>query len=145
MRRPYRGKATLTGGVLGAKAVSLQDVDNFLDWLVDEGDGDSAKDLYKAVAWVFWCVNRRANAVSRMPYYIFPMELPEDEEDQDKAVEFGIDLRPMLWRVEAWLALKGAAYVLKHWEGRGNSTLEDLQVLNAYTMSVKTWDDRGRA
>jgi len=160
MRRPYtRGKATLTGGVLGAKAVSLQDVDNFLDWLVDEGDGDSAKDLYSAVAWVFWCVNRRANAVAGMPYYVFPMELDENEEDQEKATEFGIDLRTTLWQVEAWIALKGAAYVLKHWESKrgrrrdlgngyaeveGSSVLEDLQVLNAYTMSVKTWDDRGK-
>lgn len=132
----------ITGGAYGSKAVSVEDMDNFLDWLVDAGEGKDAEDLYRTVAWVFWCVNRRANAVSRMPYLIFPMEVEEDDDEQ--AVEFGIDLRRTLWWVEGWLSLKAAAYVLKHWEDRRQTVLEDLQVLNARTMAVKTWDERGR-
>jgi len=135
MKRPI--KATVIGGGL-EKAVSLQDVDDFLDWLVDGGDGTGPQDLYKAVAWVFWCANRRANAVSRMPHYIFPLELEDD--DKDKAIEFGIDLRRPLWMTEAWLCLKAAAYIWKRYKGQ---LLDKLRVLNANTMSVKTWDDDG--
>ncbi len=137
MRQQY--KAAITGGVYGQKAVSLSDFDNFLDWLVDNGDGDNPQDLYSAVAWTFWCVRLRANNIARIPYWILPAELEED--DKDAQVEFGLDLRPYLWLVEAWLTVHGAAYVLKLLE---RQALDCLQVLNANTMSVKTWDARGQ-
>jgi len=138
MIRPY-AKAALTGGVHGSKAVTLQDMDNFLDWLVDgEGKAKSPQELYKIVAWVFWCVNRRANAVAGMPYLVMPLGVEED--DPELAVEWGIELRPTLWAVEAWICLKGAAYVLKRMAG---SALDKLQPLNANTMRVLTYDDDG--
>jgi hypothetical protein len=139
MRQPY--KAAIIGGGL-QKALTLGDLDDFMDWAVSGGDGSGAQDLYKAVAWTFWCTNLRADSVAKTPYLIFPMELPEDKESPDEAVEFGIDLRPMLWYVEAWLVLKAAAYVLQHFSG---TTLEELQILNSNTVKVKTWDDRGNA
>jgi hypothetical protein len=113
-----------------------------MDWAVSGGAGSGAQELYKAVAWTFWCTNLRSDSVAQTPYLIFPIELSEDEEEPEKAVEFGIDLRPMLWYVEAWLVLKAAAYVLLHFDG---AMLEELQVLNANTVKVKTWDDRGNA
>ena len=134
MRRPY--KATITGGTFGTKAVGVQDVDNFLDWLITGGDGTEPQDLYKAVAWVFWCVNRRANAVAGMPYLILPLESEED--DPEQAVEFGVDLHQTLWTIEAWLALKAQAFVLK----RQAPELK-LQVLNTNTMKVKEFDADG--
>jgi len=141
MRRPY--KAAVMGGSFGqqAKAVGLSDLDEFLDWLVDkDGSGTDPQDLYKAVAYTFWCTRYRANNIASLPYYVFPMELEEDDEDQK--VEWGIDLRPLLWIVEAWLTLKGAAYMLKVLNRR---TISDLILLNANTMKVKTWDKWGKA
>jgi hypothetical protein len=106
---------------------------------VDEGDGTGPQELYKAVAYTFWCSRYRANNIASLPYYVFPMEVEED--DKDLQVEWGIDLRPLLWVIETWLSLMGAAYMYKLEEGR---TLEDLIILNANTMSVKTWDRWGR-
>jgi HK97 family phage portal protein len=139
MRRSYR-KSVIAGGVFGQKAVTLQDVDNFLEWMASESGDSSAQELYKVVAWVFWCVGQRAKNIAQIPYLILPMEVEED--DKDLAVEWGIDLSQTLWAIEAWLRLKGAAYILKVQE---QGTLNRLQVLNANTMSVKTWDDTGQA
>jgi len=139
-----RYKAAVVGGSFGqqAKALpTLDDLDGFLDWLVDRGgEGTDPQDLYKSVAYTFWCTRYRANNIASLPYYVFPMELEED--DEDRKVEWGVDLRPLLWIVEAWLTLKGAAYML---QVRKRHTLEDLVLLNANTMSVKTWDQYGRA
>jgi len=135
MKRPI--KATVIGGGL-EKAVSLQDVDDFLDWLVDGGDGTGPQDLYKAVAWSYWCANLRADNVAQIPYLVFPLEVEEDEDG--KEVEFGLDLRRTLWNVEMWLVLKAAAYVYKSMQRKA---LDKLRVLNANTMSVKTWNDDG--
>jgi len=136
-RQPF--KAAIVGGGL-QKTMTLSEWDIILDRLADgNGDGDiSPQELYKVVAWVFWCVNRRANAVAGMPYLIMPMEVEDDDEDQ--AVEFGIDLHKLLWSVEAWLSLKGAAYILK--VQQRNPPLR-LVMLNANTMSVRDWDEYG--
>jgi len=137
-QRPY--KAAITGGSFGAKAITLADHDEFLDWLVNEGQqGDEqAQDLYKAVAWTYWCANLRADSVAQIPYLVFPMEMEEDEDG--KEVEWPIDMRQILWQVEAWLCLKAAAYVLKRGKGE---MLDDLRVLNANSMRVKEYDDDG--
>ena len=130
----------ITGGVYGTKAVSLGDVDNFLDWLVTGGDGSEPQDLYAAVAWTFWCVNLRANNISQVPYAVYPMDLEEADETEDNVVEWPIDLTQTLWKVEAWLSLKAAAYVLKRAKG---AMLDKLQVLNANTMRVLRYDEDG--
>jgi hypothetical protein len=138
MRRRRQTKS-LFGGTLGAKAVTLAEFDNFLDWLVSQSASESSADeLYRSVSWVFWCINRRASAIGQMPYGIYPLEVEDD--DPEREVEFAIDLRNMLWQVEAWLCLTGAAYVYKWMLG---STLDELQVLNAYHMSVKERDAKG--
>jgi HK97 family phage portal protein len=130
----------ITGGVLGTKAVSLGDLDEFLDYLVSGGDGTEPQDLYAAVAWTFWCVNLRANNIAQVPYLIYPETLDKADETEDNAVEWDIDLTPTLWDVEAWLCLKAAAYVLK----RANQVkIKDLQVLNANTMRVLEYDADG--
>jgi hypothetical protein len=134
MRRRRQTKS-LMGGKFGAKALTIGEWDMLLDLAVSLGNSDSADELYRAVSWVFWCVNRRANAIGQMPYAVYPLEVEDD--DPKKEVEDFIDLRPMLWQVEAWLALEAKAYVYKRLED------EDLQVLNAYRMRIKEHDDRG--
>jgi len=136
-----RRMTRLTGGVYGRKAVNLQQFDNFLDWLVSDGKGgDTPQELYAAVAWMFWCVNLRADSVAQIPYAIYPESVKEADETEDNAVEWDIPLEWMLWQVEAWMCLKAVAYVLK----RANSVvLKDLQVLNANTMRVKAFDAEG--
>jgi HK97 family phage portal protein len=105
-----------------------------MDWLVSGGNGQNALDLFSSVAWTFWCVNQRAGNVARIPYLILPVGVEGD--DPDLAVDWGIDLRPLFWDVEAWLRLKGAAYVLKQLP-------EKLRTLNATTMRVKEYDSDG--
>jgi HK97 family phage portal protein len=131
----------IMGGVLGAKALTLGQFDDFLDWVNNQGEGKDAQDLYKAVAWAFWCANLRANNIARVPYAVYPMELEEDEEDEDNAIEWPIDMRPVLWLVEMWMTLAGAAYLFKRQQIA--NMLTDLQVLNANTMKVLTWDADG--
>jgi len=135
MRRSV--KAAIVGGGL-QKALTLSDLDEFLDWAISGGDGSAPQDLYEAVAWSYWCANLRADNVAQIPYLVFPMEVEEDEEG--KEVEWGLDLRRTLWTVEMWLVLKAAAYVLKRQKG---AQLDKLQVLNANTMSVKTYNNDG--
>ena len=64
-RQPY--KAAITGGVYGAKALTLGDFDEFLDWAMDAGKGTKPQELYAAVAWTYWCANLRANNISQIP------------------------------------------------------------------------------
>ena len=131
---------SIMGGQLGTKAVSLGQLDNFLDWLVDGKDSKLPKDLYAAVAWNFWAVNLRADSIAQVPYAVYPMELPEGDETEDNTVEFDIDLTSYLWAAEAWLQLMGAAYWLKRANRVG---LQTLQVLNSQTMKLKTWGADG--
>lgn len=136
--QPYKA---ILGGSFGTKAVTLSDVDNWLDWMITEGQKpgeEQAQSLYKAVAWTFWCVNLRADSVAQTPYLVYPMETKEDEEG--KEVEWDIDMRQVLWTVEAWLCLVAAAYVLKRANRAG---LQGLQILNANTMRVKEFDNDG--
>ena len=99
MRRGSFDAAAITGGAYGTKAVTLAEQDEFLDWLVSGGDGDTPDELYAAVVWVFWCINKRADNIARLPYKIYPIEIEEDEDDKD--VEFGLDLRLPLWYIVA--------------------------------------------
>jgi HK97 family phage portal protein len=129
----------LTGGVLGAKAVTLGDFDNWLDAQIS-GAGNTAQELYASVAWSYWCAQLRASSLASVPYDVYPAELPEDEEDKENAIEWPLPLQTILWDTEAWMSLKGAAYI---WEKRKRSQLLKLQVLNANTMKVKTYNDDG--
>jgi HK97 family phage portal protein len=128
------------GSGLGNKAVTVGDLDNWLDWLVSQGATDNkAQELYASVAWTYWCVNLRANSVAKIPWKIYTLESDEDI-PENEVQGWEIDLTQKLWGCEAWLSLKGAAYMLKR-ENRAG--LQDLQVLNANTMSVEKWDADG--
>ena len=130
---------SIAGGVLGTKAVTLTQYDSFLDWLVSGGDGSEPQDLYKGVAWAFWCANLRADSIAQVPYAIYDAESEEDEEENEFE-GWEIELANTLWLVEAWLSLKGAAYVLQQTAG---GRLTGLRVLNANTMRVLKWDADG--
>lgn len=126
--------ATLTGGALGVKAVSIGDVDEFLDWMSSEkGVHKLPQELYAAVAWSYWCAKLRANNVASVPHGIYTAG--SDEDTDENKVEFGIDLPLILKWVEMWLTLVGGAYVLKL---KNSTGLMGLQVLNANSMRVET-------
>ncbi len=130
----------IIGSGLGRKAVSVGQVDDFMDWLLKKGgEGTDPQALYARVAWTFWASNLRANAVIKAPYKIYTAE--SDEDTKDNEVEtFDLDLADMLWAVQMWLQLHGAAYVLKR-ENRAG--IQGLQVLNANTMSIEKFDADG--
>jgi HK97 family phage portal protein len=118
----------LLGSALGRKAVSLDQLDQFLDWLVTSDLSNEPQDLYAAVAWTFWSVNMRADALASVPYGIYRIDTDEDTEENE-APGWELDLAPILWTVEAWLCLKAAAYIFKR-----DSSGQSLQVLNANSM-----------
>lgn len=131
----------ITGGALGYKALTLGDFDEFMDWALDKGGDTDPQELYKCVAWTFWCAQLIANCVAQIPKAYYPEDMDEDEQADDNQAEWDIDLAPVDWRVRIWLQLHGAAYVLK----RANRvTVRDLQVLNANTMKVVEIDSDGR-
>lgn len=131
MRR--QTKRQIAGGMFGTKAVTIADLDNFMEWLSTEsGTRRLPQSLYAAVAWTFWSVNLRANNISAIPFGVYTAD---SKEDVDEAlVDWPINMLPTMWDVEAWLSLVGAAYILK----RDNDvTVAELQVLNANTMRVE--------
>jgi HK97 family phage portal protein len=107
--------------------------------MVDQGDGSEPQDLYKSVAWAFWCANLRADSVAQIPYGVYPQG--SDEDTPEAEVTWEHDLTAMLWQVEMWLCLNGAAYVLKQATKRRG--LLGLQVLNANSMKVLEHDNSG--
>lgn len=121
------------------KAVSLSDLDEFMDWQLGGADqGVTPTDLYASVAWTFWAANLRANLVSSIPYKIYSAESDEDIEENERP--FDLDLVSFLWLIEIWLQLAGAAYFLK----RANLVaLTSLQCLNPSTMRVQTYNADG--
>jgi hypothetical protein len=136
MRRRRQTKS-LFGGTLGAKALTIGELDTLMDLAIalSTGGNGSADELYRVVSWIFWCVNRRADAIGQMPFAIYPLGVEDDDPDKE-VKDFPVDLRPMLWQAEAWLALEGWAFV-------HNRLPDKLQVLNAYTMKVKEHDQDG--
>lgn len=126
---------TIAGGALGTKAVSIGEIDEFLEWMSsDRGVKKLPQELYKAVAWTYWCVNLRANNIAAIPYSIYTAESTEDVDEF--AVDFPIDLTVPIWGASTWLDLVGAAYWLKL-ENDAGFAEAGLQVLNANTMEVK--------
>jgi hypothetical protein len=136
MRRRRQTKS-LFGGTLGARALTIGELDTLMDLAIalSTGGNGSADELYRVVSWIFWCVNRRADAIGQMPFAIYPLGVEDDDPDKE-VKDFPVDLRPMLWQAEAWLALEGWAFV-------HNRLPDKLQVLNAYTMKVKEHDQDG--
>jgi hypothetical protein len=123
----------IIGSGLGRKAVTIRQLDDFMDWLVNQGEeGTDPQALYAHVAWTFWAANLRANAVIKAPYHIYTAESDEDI-PENEIESFDIDLTDTLWRVQMWLQLVGAGYVHKNENIAG---VQDLQVLNANTMSI---------
>lgn len=132
---------SLIGGTRGMKSFSLGDLDEWMDWQNDNQGGTAPQDLYAAVAWVFYSVQLRANAVSSIPYGIYPKGMPQADWTEENEVEdFPIDLTQYLWVTEAWLLLKAAAYWLK----MANAvTTTDIKILNSNSMKVLRWDSDG--
>lgn len=129
----------LMGGPLGMKSVSMLDIDNFMDWQMGQVERiENPRELYAAVAWTFWAINLRCDSAAAIPYSIYTMDSDEDTEENE--VEWPIELAPLLWLTEAWLQLEGAAYWLKR---RNRVVIKDLQVLNATTMKILTYDAEG--
>ncbi len=130
----------LMGGRLGMKTVSMLDIDNFLDWkLGEQANIANPEELYAAVAWTFWAINLRCDSAAQIPYKIYTMDSDEDTEENE-VKDWPIELSPLLWLTEAWLQLEGAAYWLKR---RNKVIIKDLQVLNATTMKIQSYDADG--
>ncbi len=123
MKRP-RDNWRIVGGA--TKSITLSDFDAYLDAQVDKPGGD-VNALYGQVVWAYRCVQLRANAVSAMPYLI--------ENAQETEVDWPIDLRGLLWEIEAGLMLNGAAFWLKQ---ANKVKLKDLRTLNFNSMKVLT-------
>ena len=121
-----------TAQVIGGGAAKALSVEQFFDYLKDLDEGD-VRDIYEKVAYVYRCIELRANALSAIPWAVYY----EDGEDE---VDWPIPMRRHLWKSEAFLSLAGANYILKQQNrlARAEERLSGLQVLNAYTMRPVT-------
>ena len=104
------------------KVVSLDEFFAYLETVEYEGAPET---IYKVVAWIYRCVQLRANAVARIPYKILRGKTEQDF----------LPLRKLLWDTEAALNVWGAAYWLKKVNAR---EVTALQWLNPSSMEVKT-------
>ena len=90
-------------GSHGQKAI---DIDDFFGHMRGEGTNESNQALYKAVGWIYRCLQLRCDAVRSIPYKIY-------KGDSDQEESFDLDLGPLLWKTEAFLLVYGASYWLK--------------------------------
>lgn len=110
----------------GQKAVTLSDLDAFMDWVVnEEAGGHKAITVPQAIATVAFCfrgVRMRAQGVASLPFEIIKQREGDSEsgddvfdssKDYQNALGFWPDPIDTLTRIEESLCALGAAYVRK--------------------------------
>ena len=122
----------------GAKAVTLSDLDNFLDYLVaGQGGAGSVtvESVINSVAFVFRGVRLRAQAVASLPYTITRKgtdDVVDNESDYDNVMGFWADPFRTLWQLEESLTALGKAYLFK---ARNRVVLKELRYLHPDTVT----------
>lgn len=124
--------------ISGGKAVTLNDLDNFLDWLVSEGQAGatSIKQAHKVVPWLFRGTDIRKNAVASVPFKIYS---GEDEIDSSANYQNVVGFLPnpfrLLREIEGSLTLTGRTYL---WNTHNRVKVLDLRYLVPTTVRPKT-------
>ncbi|MBD3354310.1 MAG: phage portal protein, partial [Candidatus Lokiarchaeota archaeon] len=131
----------------GRKAVTLADMDEFLDWLVEQGgeeEGEiSVSVATRKVAFVYRCVTLIADAIRRAPFQIVPVsgEDPLDESaDYQNALGFLSNPKRITELVIRSLLGSGNAYLFKANRGR---TLGELKYVVASTIEPQIDGEAG--
>lgn len=110
-------------------------------WTVIRGDkdqGDAAK-LYDTVAYLYRCIEVRANALVALPWYIMRGETvvwSHADEEAPKELKPLENFTDLLWQTEASLCLSGQAFWQKE---RNLARLLNVRWLAPWTMMPK-WD-----
>lgn len=114
----------------GGKAVTLNDLDNFLDWLVsqDGGGETSIRQAHKVVPWLFRGTDIRKNAVANVPFKIYNQRGDEVDSSQNYQNVVGFLENPfrLLREIEGSLTLTGRAYL---WNSHNQVKVLDLRYL----------------
>ncbi len=121
-------KYVFIGGQSG-KAVTINDLDGFLDYLVNENGGGktSIRQAHKVVPWLFRGTDIRKNAVAGVPFKIYRGETEIDSSaNYQNVVGFLENPFRLLREIEGSLTLTGRAYL---WRERNRVKTLDLRYL----------------
>lgn len=135
-------KYVFVGGRDG-KAVTLNDLDNFLDWLVSEGQAGatSIRQAHRIVPWLFRGTDIRKNAVANVPFKIYQGENEIDSSaNYQNAVGFLPNPFRLLREIEGSLTLTGRAYL---WNTHNRVAVIDLRYLVPTTVKPKITQMQG--
>ncbi len=126
MRNP---EYVFIGGGRNGKAVTLNDLDGFLDYLVNEGgDGPtSVRRAHQVVPWLFRGTDIRKNAVAGVPFKIYRGTTEVDSSaNYQNTVGFLPNPTRLLREIEGSLTLTGKAYL---WNTHNRVKVLDLRYL----------------
>jgi hypothetical protein len=129
--------------ISGGKAVTLNDLDDFLDWLVSEGQAGAAsiKQAHKQVPWLYRATDIRKNAVANIPFKIYRGEEEIDSSaNYQNAVGFLPNPFRLLREIEGSLTLTGRAYL---WNTHNRVAVLDLRYLVPTTVRPRITEARG--
>lgn len=122
----------------GAKAVSVGDFDNFLDWMIDQGgelDGTIRLSVaMQKVAFVYRCVRLISDALRAVPWRLVPIgsdDVWDDSKDYQNKLKFLPDPKRIIELLARSLLGPGAAYLFKTMQG---TILRDLRYMVASTL-----------
>jgi len=121
----------------GKKAVTLNDLDGFLDYLVSGGEGGktSIKEAHKIVPWLYRGTDIRKNSVAGVPFKIYQGETEIDSStNYQNAVGFLPNPFRLLREIEGSLTLTGRAYL---WNTHNNVRVLGLRYLVPTTVKPR--------
>jgi len=117
--------------IFGGSAVDstkVLTVDQFFEYMRSRESSEDVVDVYKAVSWVYRCVQLRCDNIRAVPHGVYRIGAAEDAEP----TEVPFDMGDLLWTAEAGLCIWGAAF----WVIDGKRGLRDLHYLNPSTVNV---------
>jgi len=118
------------GFVIGGgakKAIALNDLDRFFPSLFPGTSQRTVLALYRLVAWIYRCIQLRANGVMSVPWKLSRRGNEDSEVELQNTPFPDVDWERLWWRTEAARLIWGAAYWLIRADG-------ELQWLNPSTM-----------
>jgi len=134
-------KYIFTGG--RGKAVTLNDLDGFLDYLVNQGQGGATdiREAHRTVPWLYRGTDIRKNSVAGVPFKIYQGDKEVDSsQNYQNAVGFMPNPFRLLREIEGSLTLTGRAYL---WNSHNQVRVLDLRYLVPTTVKPRITESEG--
>ncbi|GAH83741.1 unnamed protein product, partial [marine sediment metagenome] len=112
------------------KAIPLNELNRFFPTLFPDTSERTVLALYRLVAWIYRCVQLRADAMAAIPWKLTRRGNEDSDVELEQTPYAEVDWEQLYWRTEAARLIWGASYWLKRDDG-------ELQWLNPGTMDPK--------